>query len=52
MCLFQQKLKHVKHRIKIWNKEVFENIFDAKLLLENELRWRIEKSYKMAAQKT
>ena len=37
MYRFQQKLKHVKHMIKIWNKEVFGNIFEAKLLFEKEM---------------
>jgi hypothetical protein len=37
MYQFQQRLKHVKLRIKIWNKEVFGNIFEEKRRLESDM---------------
>jgi hypothetical protein len=37
MYQFQQRLKNVKLRIKIWNKEVFSNIFEEKRRLETEM---------------
>jgi hypothetical protein len=37
MCQLQQNLKHIKQRIKVWNKEVFNNIFQAKLQLEKDM---------------
>jgi hypothetical protein len=37
MYQFQQKLKHIKLKIKKWNKEVFGNIFEEKKRLETEM---------------
>jgi hypothetical protein len=30
MYKFQQKLKNLKHTLKLWNQNTFDNIFDAK----------------------
>ena len=38
MYQFQQKLKLLKGHIKKWNKESFENIFQAKHNLENKIK--------------
>jgi exonuclease III len=37
MYCFQQKLKHFKQQVRKWNKEVFENIFQERKLLEQKL---------------
>lgn len=37
MFLLQKKLKIIKNRIKEWNKTVFGNIFQEKIILENKL---------------
>jgi hypothetical protein len=37
MYQFQQKLKYIKQCIKIWNKEVFEDIFKAHNQLEQDM---------------
>ena len=38
MFLLQQILKHVKHRLKDWNKNEFGNIFEAKKVVEGKLQ--------------
>jgi len=37
MYMFQKQLKILKHRLKLWNKEVFENIFQGKKYLEKQM---------------
>jgi hypothetical protein len=37
MYQFQKSLNNVKLRIKIWNKEVFDNIFDENRRLETNM---------------
>jgi hypothetical protein len=36
MFQFQQRLKHLKAKLKKWNKEFFGNIFEEKMCLELE----------------
>lgn len=38
MYRFQQRLKSLKGKIRIWNKEEFRNIFEDKKMIENQLR--------------
>lgn len=38
MFLLQQRLKHIKHRLKDWNKNEFGNIFKAKKEVEQKLQ--------------
>jgi hypothetical protein len=40
MYRFQHNSKHVKFRIKNWNKKIFGNIFEAKMVLEKEMTQR------------
>ena len=37
MFLLQQKLKHIKSKLKYWNKREFGNIFKAKREVEKKL---------------
>lgn len=37
MYIFQQKLKHIKEKIKKWNKDLFGNIMSEKLRLEQQI---------------
>jgi len=37
MYQFQQRLKNVKFKIKIWNKELFGNIFEENRRLETKM---------------
>jgi len=37
MFLLHQRLKHVKHKLKDWNKNEFGNIFEAKKAVERKL---------------
>jgi len=39
MYWFQQKLKHVKNKIKKWNKEIFGNILADKKDLEKQMKY-------------
>jgi len=38
MFMLQQKLKHIKSRLKDWNKKEFGNIFKAKREIEKKLQ--------------
>ena len=38
MFQFQQKLKHLKERIKRWNSEFFSNIFQEKAKLDDQMK--------------
>jgi hypothetical protein len=39
MFRLQRRLKHIKEKLKQWNKEVFENIDQAKKVLEEKMAW-------------
>jgi len=38
MFLLHQRLKHAKQRLKVWNKNEFGNIFEAKKVAEGKLQ--------------
>jgi len=57
MYLLQKRLKHIKLRLKEWNKLEFGNIFEAKKMVEKKCRsstktssWRVLIKIKMSRQ--